>query len=67
MNTHTAVTTLTDQQMSHIESSVEIIRSDLFSLKSEEALSDTAGKRVDQLLTDADDLFRKLRALSDMS
>lgn len=66
MSTHTAVTTLTDQQMSHIESSVEIIRSDLFSLK-DEALSETASKRVDQLLSDADDLFRKLRAISDMS
>ena len=67
MNTHNAVTTLTNQQMSHIESSVEIIRSDLLSLKSEEALSDTAGKRVDQLLTDADDLYRKLMAVTEMS
>ena len=66
MRTHAAITTLTDQQMSHIESSVEIIRSDLFSLK-DEALSETASKRVDQLLSDADDLFRKLRAISDMS
>jgi hypothetical protein len=66
MSTHTAATILTNQQMSHIESSVEIIRSDLFSLK-DEPLSDTAGKRVDQLLTDADDLYCKLRAIIDMS
>lgn len=67
MNTHNKVTTLTNQQMSHIESSVEIIRSDLMSLKSEEALSDTVGKRVDQLLTDADNLYHKLMAITEMS